>query len=164
MSTSVRASRWQSIRRASTGVPSIGYYKAISYTGTLTTGLNGSIVLPAAANNVLYTMTTTIQDPGFIDIHRGFMGDANDDGTVDVNDLNLVLSNLGTTTSLWTGGNFDGATTIDLTDLNDVLNNLGTSIGSGSAVVGSTSSAPEPTSLGILALGAAALIARRRKA
>jgi hypothetical protein len=55
------------------------------------------------------------------------IGDANVDGHVDLSDLNIVLNNLGTSTSLWTNGNFDGAATIDLTDLNDVLNHLGTS-------------------------------------
>ncbi len=49
-------------------------------------------------------------------------GDANGDGHVDLNDLNTVLNNLGTTNSAWWAGNFDGAGTIDLTDLNDVLN------------------------------------------
>ena len=146
--------------QSTTGVASLGYYEVLSY-GSLT-GSTSGIVLPAVANNVLYTLDT-FENPGFIDIHRGFIGDANDDGKVDLNDLNVVLNNLGTTNSSWGKGNFDGGTTIDLTDLNDVLNNLGTSIASGSAVVATTAT-PEPASLGILALGAAALIARRRKA
>ncbi len=54
------------------------------------------------------------------------IGDANLDGKVDLNDLNIILNNLGQATGDWTKGNFDGAATIDLTDLNDVLNNLGT--------------------------------------
>ena len=110
------------------------------------------------ANNIQYTVST-IQDPGFIDIHRGFLGDVNDDGTVDITDLNTVLAHLGTSTSLWSLGNFDGSATIDLTDLNDVLNNIGMTIPSTSGVAAT----PEPTSLGILALGAGALIARRRR-
>jgi autotransporter-associated beta strand protein len=146
--------------QTTTGGPSLGYYEVLSY-GTLVGSTHG-IVLPAAVNNVLYTLDTT-QNPGFIDIHRGFIGDANDDGKVDLTDLNAVLNNLGTSNSSWSKGNFDGAATIDLTDLNDVLNNLGTSIASGSSVVASVA-APEPASLGLLALGAAALIARRRKA
>jgi fibronectin-binding autotransporter adhesin len=146
--------------QTTTGTASLGYYKVLSY-GTLT-GSTAGIVLPAAANNVVYTLSTA-HDTGFIDIHRGFIGDANDDGSVTVADLTTVLNNLGSTTSLWTSGNFDGGPTIDLTDLNDVLNNLGTSIVATSTTIGATA-APEPASLGILALGAAALIARRRKA
>jgi fibronectin-binding autotransporter adhesin len=138
------------------GATSLGYYKVVSYTGTLTGTISGS-ALPAIANNVEYTVSTT-NDPGFIDIHRGFIGDTDDNGTVTVADLNTVLANLGTTTSSWGKGNFDGAATIDLTDLNDVLNNIGMTI-PGTSVAGT----PEPASLGILALGAAALIARRRR-
>jgi hypothetical protein len=81
---------------------------------------------------------------------------------VDANDLNVVLANLGTKTSSWGNGNFDGATTIDLTDLNDVLNHLGTSVGSNS-LAGSTAVAPEPATLGIAVFGAAALMIRRKR-
>jgi fibronectin-binding autotransporter adhesin len=91
------------------------------------------------------------------------VGDTNGDGAVNVTDLNTVLANLGTTTNSWTSGNFDGARTIDLTDLNDVLNHFGSSILTSSSTSNS-SAAPEPASLSLLALGAAALIARRRKA
>jgi fibronectin-binding autotransporter adhesin len=148
------------ITSATTGSGSLGYYKVLSYGGTLT-GSTSSIVLPAVVGNISYTLDST-HDLGFIDVHRGFLGDANDSGTVDVTDLNLVLSNLGTKQSSWSAGNFDGAATIDLTDLNDVLNNLGNSAAGTSTV--SPPAAPEPASLSLLALGAAALIARRRKA
>jgi fibronectin-binding autotransporter adhesin len=143
------------------GQPSLGYYKVMTYGGSLT-GPVSSMVFPANANtnNILYTLDTST--PGVINIHKGFIGDLNDDGNVDITDLNTVLANLGTTTSSWSAGNFDGARTIDLTDLNDVLNNIGTSVAGGSTVVSIPT--PEPTSLGLLAMGAAALIARRRKA
>ncbi len=86
------------------------------------------------------------------------LGDANEDGKVDLSDLNIVLNNLGSTTSLWTMGNFDKAATIDLTDLNDVLNNLGVSTVSGSSIA----AAPEPTSLSLLGLAGLLLTRRRR--
>ncbi len=154
----------------STGSTSLGYYKVLSYSGTLT-GSTSTVVLPTSATpNIVYTLDT-IHDNGFIDIHRGFMGDANDNGTVDVADLQIVLNNLGVTTSSWNLGNFDGAPTIDLNDLDAVLNNLGVSIPAGANVVAfaeslvaGTTATPEPTSLGILALGAGALLTRRRKA
>jgi hypothetical protein len=86
------------------------------------------------------------------------LGDANLDGKVDLTDLNIVLNNLGTTTSLRSNGNFDGAATIDLTDLNDVLNNLGVSVTSGSAIVAT----PEPASLMLLCAAMPLLWKRRR--
>jgi hypothetical protein len=73
------------------------------------------------------------------------LGDANLDGHVDATDLAIVLSNLGSVTSAWTDGNFDGASTIDLTELNDVLNNLGQSAAlppAPAAVVPKATSAP----------------------
>ncbi len=90
---------------------------------------------------------------------NGLLGDANGDGKVDLSDLNIVLNNLGTTSSLRSNGNFDGAATIDLTDLNDVLNNLGTSLTTNISV----GAVPEPASLGLLAAGGAVLAASRRR-
>jgi hypothetical protein len=92
-------------------------------------------------------------------ITPALLGDTDLSGTVDANDLNTVLQNLGTTTPNWTLGNFDHAPTIDLTDLNDVLNNLGQTFSTGSAAA-PTLPAPEPASLSIL--GAAGLLFARR--
>jgi hypothetical protein len=88
-------------------------------------------------------------------------GDANADGTVDLSDLSAVLSHFGGTNANWTAGNFDGSSTIDLTDLADVLNNFGMSSPSGAVGSASSSAAPEPASLLVLALGAFCLSRRR---
>ena len=83
------------------------------------------------------------------------LGDANADGSVDLNDLNMVLNNLGTANTNWTAGNFDNAATIDLTDLNDVLNDLGLTTASTGSIANVqspvTTSAPEPASLLLIA-------------
>jgi hypothetical protein len=145
---------------AATGLSSLGYYSVISYGGTLA-GAAASITLPATVNNMEYTLDTS-RDAGFIDIHRGFIGDADDSGTVDLNDLNVVLNNLGLATSSWGRGNFDGAATVDLTDLNAVLNALGESVAVGAGVPNVAT--PEPGSLAVLALGGAEwLVGRRRR-
>jgi hypothetical protein len=91
------------------------------------------------------------------------VGDANADGTVDMNDLNTVLNHLGTTTPHWTDGNFDYAPTIDLTDLNDVLNNLGQTFANNGTSIAPPTPTPEPTSLLLASLTALPLLTRRRK-
>jgi hypothetical protein len=145
-----------------TSVPatgSLGYYEIIQY-GTLA-GSISNLTLPSTAG-LVYTFDLA-HNPGFIDLHRGLLGDDNDDGTVNSVDLNTVLNNLGTINSSWTAGNFDGAPTIDLTDLNDVLNNLGKTFTGGLSVVDPTTPTPEPASLTLLACVAPLLIRRSRR-
>ncbi|MFG0262503.1 MAG: hypothetical protein ACF788_08950 [Novipirellula sp. JB048] len=57
-------------------------------------------------------------------------GDANGDGSVDLADLNLVLANFGTTTTV---GDVTGDGVVDLADLNLVLANFGTNCNAGTA-------------------------------
>jgi autotransporter-associated beta strand protein len=100
-------------------------------------------------------------DPNSILLAPELLGDTDLSGTVDANDLNTVLANLGQPTPNWTAGNFDHATTIDLTDLNDVLNNLGQTF------TNPTQSAPiptpEPASLMIGAASLTLLLPTRRR-
>ena len=145
-----------------TGPASLGYYSIIQY-ATLSGSL-ASLTLPATVNNIAYTLDIT-HDPTFIDLHRGFLGDANDDGKIDLTDLSIVLNNFGTPTSTWTNGNFDGAPTIDLTDLSDVLNNFGQSNPNANTKDSALSTedftpTPEPASL--LLLTPLLLLASRR--
>ncbi|MGN6367545.1 MAG: beta strand repeat-containing protein [Phycisphaerae bacterium] len=146
---------------APAGAASLGYYKIIQY-GTLS-GAPSSLVLPAGADHILFTLDTH-RDPGFIDLHKGFIGDANDDGKVDLTDLSVVLNHFGEATSRWTDGNFDGAATVNLTDLSYVLNNFGLSAGISGTVSPTTSAIPEPATLALFAplVWSTALTRRRR--
>jgi autotransporter-associated beta strand protein len=146
---------------AATGAASLGYYRLIDYPGALPANV-ASLVLPPIVGNIAYTLDTT-RDPGYIDIHRGYVGDATDDGVVDLSDLNVVLNNLGVVSSSWLSGNFDGAATIDLTDLNDVLNSLGTGIAAGAGIVNTPiTPTPEPASAAVL-LAVLPLVVRKRR-
>ena len=79
-------------------------------------------------------------------------GDANFDGTVNGADLNSVLANYNKTGSTWYQGDFNYDGTVNGADLNAVLANYNQHLNVGAAV-------PEPGTLGMLTLGALALLA-----
>ena len=60
---------------------SVGYYKVLRYQGAIQGAGISSITLPAVQNNIVYQFYTT-HDAGFVDIHKGFLGDADDNGAV----------------------------------------------------------------------------------
>ena len=158
---------------------------AITHAGTLATlqnqvvyGLShGTGILSTAlpANTAIAVLDNAVtQFPSFggvavdgnaILVAPELLGDANIDGKVDLNDLNIVLNNLGNANANWTSGNFDGAATIDLNDLNDVLNNLGLTFGSPtfSQEALATQSAPEPATLTLLVSAVGLPLLRRSR-
>jgi hypothetical protein len=86
-------------------------------------------------------------------------GDTNDDGVVDAADYIAVKQNLGLTGGASLAqGNVDGDGDVDWNDLQIVMTNFGT--GTGTAPAATT---PEPATLGLLAIGALAVIRRRRR-
>ena len=132
--------------------------------------------MPTVINNVVYVLDTT-QDPGFVCIHRGFLGDANDNGIVNFDDFLILSQNFGQAGG-WSKANFLNDPTVDFNDFLVLSQHFGQTILSTGSVATAgelaafhTASAqffaangvPEPTSLALLGIGAAALLARRRR-
>ena len=176
----------------STGTPVAALWSSTGGVTNLNTLIPTVTANSAAPGWVLLSQASAITNDGWIsgvgtynpggglpDYNRAFLiqdtsilllGDANGDGKVDLNDLNIVLNNLGTTTSLRSHGNFDGTATIDLNDLNDVLNNLGTSLSGDIAnrvaaahIALTPENVPEPGSFAVQSLASIALLRRKRR-
>jgi hypothetical protein len=83
-------------------------------------------------------------------------GDANGDGSVDINDLTIVLTNYGQTGCAWSQGCMDGdpTGTVDINDLTIVLSNYGDTLGAPSPAT-----VPEPSAILLAATALAALAA-----
>lgn len=59
----------------------------------------------------------------FVGINPGCSGNANGDAVVNVDDLNIVLSNWATSVAPCTSGDLDGSGFVNVDDLNEVLSN-----------------------------------------
>ena len=76
---------------------------SVSSTGVYTAPLSATtaMIQVSAGDVTSSTSVTTIS---------ALLGDANLDGAVDLNDLNIVLNHLGSVTTAWTDGNFEART------------------------------------------------------
>jgi autotransporter-associated beta strand protein len=154
---------------------SLGTYKIIQYTGAIQgTGLS-SLTAPATQNNITYSLNTTTDGTNnFITLHRGYLGDANDDGTVNFADFVQLSNHYGQSDQGWSAADFNNDHTTNFADFVILSNHYGESItGQGftatpdelaaiNAFATTPTSAPEPASLALLLLAAPTLLVRRR--
>jgi uncharacterized protein YjbI with pentapeptide repeats len=149
----------------------LGYYKIIEYAGTIQGAGIDSVTLPATENDITYSLDLTT-NPGFVTLHRGYLGDANDDGTVTFADFISLANNFGHPDTSWTEGDFNNDHATTFADFVILANNFGNSL-TGNAFIAAAeefnalqafavTAAPEPTSLGFLGLAAPLLLRRRR--
>jgi hypothetical protein len=113
-------------------------------------------------------------------IRYTYLGDTNVDGQVDINDLYNLASNYnpshaGPASAIWQKGDFDYNGYVDLSDLSKLTTNwqqgVGNPLGSGLGNLGAALaslglpniSVPEPSTVGLMALGVSGLMARRRR-
>jgi autotransporter-associated beta strand protein len=126
-----------------------------------------------------YKQLTT--GPNTFEIRATLLGDSDLNGNVNVADLANLAGNFGKTSGQnWLGGDFDYNGNVNVADLSDLAGNFGKDLdsagfGSGggaaaspaaataSAAVSSGAAVPEPASLGLLGVGAIALLTRRRR-
>jgi autotransporter-associated beta strand protein len=159
------------ITGTSTGLASLGFYKAIQYTGTFTGNL-ANITLPAAGD-IAYSLSST-HDAGFIDIHRGYIGDANDDGTVNFADFVALSNNYGKPNTDWSTGDFNNDHITSFADFVALSNHYGNSITGTSSTAtpdelaalqsfAAANPVPEPAAIALVAIPAILLTLRRRR-
>ncbi len=124
---------------ASRGVYSLGYADGadgVAY-------LNSTTKLATDQEKIMYTLG----------------GDANLDGTVTLSDFAILRSNFGKTGMQWDQGDFNYDGTVSLSDFAILRSNFGKTLGPAAAI----SSAPEPATLGLLAMGGLGLLVRRMR-
>ena len=114
-------------------------------------------VAEAISNNGNYIVgngTIAGQTHGFL-LQAAMPGDANLDGTVDINDLTIVLAHYNQTGATWAQGEFTGNGTVDINDLTIVLAHYNQSLGAFGAGLAAV---PEPSALVLIGFGAIGLL------
>ena len=111
-------------------------------------------------SGLLYANELGMYMPAAVLKTGAFPGDANGDGTVDINDLTIVLSHFGETGCVWSQGCMDGdpTGTVDVNYLTIVLTNFGHTAG---ASAGGIAAVAEPSALLLTGAGLLGLLATR---
>jgi fibronectin-binding autotransporter adhesin len=156
-----------------TGPGSLGFYKILEYVGNIQGAGAGSLSLPGVVSGVVYTLDAT-RDPGFIEVHRGFLGDADDNGVVNFADFVAMSNHYGIANAHWTDGDFNADGVVNFADFVILSNQYGQAVGGSSLTVSGEDRAafeaaaagfgvtavPEPGALALMAVGTAVLLVK----
>jgi autotransporter-associated beta strand protein len=159
-------------------------YNGGSWTGTSSTG--GVITSTTAAADTTYLTAVgvatgltsfdgiTVPSTDIL-VKYTYYGDTNLDGAVDGSDYTNIDNGFNNHLTGWQNGDFNYDSIVDGSDytlIDNAYNMQGNSYGTNSAaliasataqIAGPTSAVPEPTTLGLLGIGAVGLLARRRR-
>jgi PEP-CTERM motif len=167
-------------------IASIAALLKTGYNGGNWNGLGGIISTAAQLNNatpgsLLYGLGyADSADPGnpaklasgTIEIAYTLLGDANLSGVVDGTDFGIVAANFNKGVTGWDQGDFNYDNVVDGRDFGDLAANFNKGASGAAAwqaleafaaANGLLADVPEPTSIGLVALGACGLMARRRR-
>jgi hypothetical protein len=101
-------------------------------------------------------------NPNAVAVAYTLYGDGNLDNMVDLTDFTFLAANFNQSGTDWLRGDYNYDGTTDLTDFTFLASNFNQSLPAGSASSGIGSLVPEPASLGLLSVGAAMVLRRRR--
>ena len=91
-------------------------------------------------------------------------GDANLDGKINALDFNVLSSNFGKSSQIWSAGDFNGDGIVNTSDFTTMASHFGFVAPSPDvALSGLGINVPEPASFGIIAAGSLLLIRRRTR-
>ena len=129
------------------GLGARGYVWYYNYLGSLSAGKHTIEVVVDSTNAIAEEYETDNMYTETINVVAPLFGDANADGTVNINDPTIVLSDFGRTGTTWGQGDVNADGKVDVNDLTSLLSNFGRSLSSSR---GGMAAVPEPSCVVLL--------------